>query len=259
MLGAIIGDIVGSRFEFNNWTGGKGFKLFVGTCEFTDDTICTVAIADAILKGKPYKESLLDWCRRYPHPMGGYGGSFSAWIHSDNPLPYDSFGNGAAMRVSPVAWAFYDREEVLTEADETAIVSHDHPEGRKGAQAVAYAIWYARTYGYHKEELFKYLGKFYPGWQRKVYPQGVFDETCQGTVPVAFQIIKNSYSFEDAIRNAILWGGDSDTLGAIVGSIAEAVWGIPWDIAKKALTYLPEEMAEVVDRFQFQYQNRFEL
>lgn len=259
MLGAIIGDIVGSRFEFNNWKGGSGFKLFVSTCEFTDDTVCTVAIADAILNNRSYKDSLLDWCRRYPHPMGGYGGSFSAWIQSDNPKPYNSFGNGAAMRVSPVAWAYDEKVEMLAQAKETARVSHDHPEGINGAQAVAYAIWYVRTFGYLTDPLFKNLSKFYPGWQRKQYPQGVFDETCQGTVPVAFQIIKASYNFENAIRNAMLWGGDSDTLGAIVGSIAEAIWGIPWDIAEKALSYLPEEMTDVVKRFWYEYQNRFSL
>lgn len=260
MLGAIIGDIIGSRFEFNNWTGGKGFKLFNGTCEFTDDTICTVAIAEAILENpdRPdFKWFLLDWCKRFPHPMGGYGGSFAAWIHSADPQPYNSFGNGAAMRVSPVAWAYDEKMEMLGHAQNTASVSHDHPEGIKGAQAVAYAIWYVRTLGYHKDELFKNLGKFYPGWQRKQYPQGVFDETCQGTVPVAFQIIKGSYSFEDAIRNAICWGGDSDTLGAIVGSIAEAIWGVPWDMAEKAMEFLPADMVEVVRRFRYKYQYRF--
>ena len=259
MLGAIIGDIIGSRFEFNNWTGGKGFKMFVGTCDYTDDTVCTIAIADAILKGIPYKDSLLQWCRRYPNPMGAYGSGFNAWLHSADPQPYNSGGNGSAMRVSPVGWAFDEKEMMLRHAKATAIMSHNHPEGVKGAEAVAYAIWYIRVYGYHKDMLFKYLGEFYPGWQRKQYPQGVFDGTCQGTVPVAFQIIKNSYSFEDAIRNAILWGGDSDTLAAIVGSIAEAIWGVPWDIAQKAVSFLPEEMVEVLTQFQCLYQNRFNV
>ena len=137
MLGAIVGDIVGSRFEFNNWQGGKGFKLFNDHySSITDDTICTVAIADAILSRTSYKESLLKWCRKYPQPMGGYGMSFAAWLRAEDPQPYYSFGNGAAMRVSPVAWAFADRNEVLREAERTASVSHDHPEGIKGAQAV---------------------------------------------------------------------------------------------------------------------------
>ena len=260
MLGAIIGDIVGSRFEFCNWIGGKGFELFHSSCSYTDDTICTVAIAEAILEdqNKPdFKWFLLDWCKRFPHPMGGYGGSFAAWIHSENPQPYNSFGNGAAMRVSPVAWAYDDKMEMLGMAHLTASVSHDHPEGIKGAQAVAYAIWYVRNFGYQKDELFKNLGKFYPGWQRKQYTKGVFDETCQGTVPVAFQIIKASYSFEDAIRNAICWGGDSDTLGAIVGSIAEAIWGVPFDLAQKASEYLPDDMMDVVWRFYNKHQNRW--
>lgn len=260
MLGAIIGDIVGSQFEFNNWKGGKNFKLFNDLrCDYTDDTICTVAIADAILnKAEDYGRSLHRWCRDYPNPKGGYGARFSQWVHSVDPMPYNSFGNGSAMRVSPVAWAFDDRDKVLEEAEKTAKVSHDHPEGIKGAQAVAYAIWYIRMYGYTPNKyLFNHLSDFYPEWQNMKFQRGLFDETCQGTVPLAFQIIKSSYSFEDAIRNAILWGGDSDTLAAIVGSIAEVIWGIPWDIAQKAVSYLPEDMIDVIKSFQRIYQTRF--
>lgn len=140
MLGAIIGDIVGSRFEFNN-TDRYDFDMFTRESTFTDDTICTIAIADAISSGKSYQDSLLEWCRRYPNPKGAYGGSFARWIASDNPQPYNSFGNGSAMRVSPVALAFDTLKEVQEEAKKTALVTHNHPEGIKGAVAVAHAIY----------------------------------------------------------------------------------------------------------------------
>ena len=138
MLGAIIGDIVGSKYEFNN-TFDYDFEMFSEGCDFTDDTICTVAIADAVLNKRSYQESLQDWCRRYPNPKGAYGGRFAAWVHSDNPQPYNSFGNGSAMRVSPVAWLFNDLSQVLKEAEKTALPTHNHPEGIKGAKAVAHA------------------------------------------------------------------------------------------------------------------------
>lgn len=144
MLGAIIGDIVGSRFEFNN-TDKYNFELFTKECSFTDDTICTIAIADAIVKGRSYRDSVLEWCRKYPHPMGGYGASFARWIASNNPQPYNSFGNGAAMRVAPVAYAFDDLKEVKKQAELTAAISHNHPEGIKGAVAVAHGIYILRT------------------------------------------------------------------------------------------------------------------
>lgn len=143
MLGAIIGDIAGSKYEFNN-TFDYDFEMFGEGCDFTDDTICTVAIADAILNGRNYQESLLDWCRRYPSPKGAYGGRFAGWIRSLDPQPYNSFGNGSAMRVSPVAWLFDDLSQVLEEAEKTAFPTHNHPEGIKGAKAVAHAIWHFR-------------------------------------------------------------------------------------------------------------------
>lgn len=150
MLGAMIGDIVGSKYEFNN-TFDYDFEMFGGGCDFTDDTICTVAIADAIQNGRNYQESLLDWCRRYPSPKGAYGGRFAAWICSLNPQPYNSFGNGSAMRVSPVAWLFDDLSQVLEEAEKTALPTHNHPEGIKGAKAVAHAIWYFRKSRFSEE------------------------------------------------------------------------------------------------------------
>ena len=150
MLGAIIGDIAGSKYEFNN-TFDYDFEMFGEGCDFTDDTICTVAIADAILNGRSYQESLLDWCRRYPSPKGAYGGRFAGWIRSLDPQPYNSFGNGSAMRVSPVAWLFDDLSQVLEEAEKTALPTHNHPEGIKGAKAVAHAIWHFRKNRFSEE------------------------------------------------------------------------------------------------------------
>lgn len=247
MLGAIIGDIVGSRFEFNN-TDKYNFKLFANGCSYTDDTICTVAVADAILSGKSYEERLHHWCRMFPHPMGGYGGSFARWVASDDPQPYNSFGNGSAMRVSPVAWAFNDLDKILSEAEKTAIVTHNHPEGVKGSVAVAHAIYHLRT-THDLAGLESVMNAYYPDFMSGNYTPGVFNETCQGTVPVCLKILISSSSFEDAIRNAISWGGDSDTIGAIVGSMAEAQWGIPRDIAMQALKMIAGNMVKVVNDF----------
>lgn len=247
MLGAIIGDIVGSRFEFNN-TDKYNFKLFANGCSYTDDTICTVAVADAILSGKSYEERLHHWCRMFPHPMGGYGGSFARWVALDDPQPYNSFGNGSAMRVSPVAWAFNDLDKILSEAEKTAIVTHNHPEGVKGAVAVAHAICHLRT-THDLAGLESVMNAYYPDFMSGNYTPGVFNETCQGTVPVCLKILISSSSFEDAIRNAISWGGDSDTIGAIVGSMAEAQWGIPRDIAMQALKMISGNMVKVVNDF----------
>ena len=253
MLGAIIGDIVGSRFEFNN-TKDFNFELFTNECSFTDDTICTIAIADAINRrntrkdGDPcYAANLLRWCRKYPNPMGGYGGSFARWIQSEKPQPYNSFGNGSAMRVSPVAWWFDTLEEVRAEAEKTALPTHNHPEGIKGAVATAEAIFLARKYG--KREMLMAMTNYYPQWVEPLLGRNRFDETCQGTMPVVFGIISKANSFEEAIRYAISVGGDSDTIGAIVGSIAEAIWGIPEHIYQKALEYLPGTMDVVISNF----------
>ncbi len=258
MLGAIIGDIVGSVWEFNP-TNDYAFELFTSRNQFTDDTICTVAVADALMHGKDIGDSLREWCRRYPHPMGGYGARFSQWIVSDAPKPYSSFGNGSAMRVSPVAWLCKGTQSVLDTARQSASCTHNHPEGIKGAQAVALAIHDALTIRatapqMGEEEINKALQQAlsitdYDINIKRQNVQNRFDETCQGTVPVAFWIVKQSNSFEDAIRKAVSLGADADTLGAITGSIAEAIWGIPQWMEKKALTYLPEDIRYVLDDF----------
>ena len=276
MLGAMIGDIVGSKYEFNN-TFDYDFEMFGGGCDFTDDTICTVAIADAILNGRSYQESLLDWCRRYPSPKGAYGGRFAAWIRSLNPQPYNSFGNGSAMRVSPVVWLFDDLSQVLEEAEKTALPTHNHPEGIKGAKAVAHAIWYFRKGKFTEESkdseneetkrlknenakaskdenetiqgFMSIARSYYEDFDTQVYPKGKFDETCMDAVPLSFYLLSQASSFEDAIRLAISHGGDSDTIGAIVGSIAEARFGIPQEMKEKALSYLPDDMKDIWKQF----------
>lgn len=254
MLGAIIGDIVGSPYEFNN-TSNPRFPLFSERSSFTDDTICTVAIADAILRDLDFGYALRLWCLRYPNPIGAYGGSFNAWLHSSNPKPYNSFGNGAAMRVSPCGWAFDSEAETLRAALESAAPTHNHIEGLIGASVVARAIFCYRGLGssfYASCLVEENYGDEW-NWEKHLPSPGVFDETCQGCVPLAFHILFQSDGFEDAIRQSVLWGGDSDTLAAIVGSLAEARWGIPEGIRNEAMSYLPEEMKEVVEKFEKTY------
>ena len=247
MLGAIIGDIVGSRFEFNN-TSDFDFELFTSACDFTDDTICTIAVADAALNGKPYEEAMLEWCRKFPHPMGSYGGGFSRWIHSAHPVPYNSFGNGSAMRVSAVGWLFDTEEEVLEQAKLSAEITHNHPEGIKGAQAVAMAIYLCRK-GMSKEAMLEVMRGYYPTFTEPRLGKNPFNETCQGTLPICLGIIERANDFEEAIRYAIAVGGDSDTIGAIVGGIAEAIWGVPYTIKAKALEYLPTDIMHIYAQF----------
>lgn len=272
----MIGDIVGSKYEFNN-TFDYDFEMLGEGCDFTDDTICTVAVADAILNGRSYQESLLDWCRRYPSPKGAYGGRFAGWIRSLDPQPYNSFGNGSAMRVSPVAWLFDDLSQVLEDAEKTALPTHNHPEGIKGAKAVAHAIWHFRksrfsekskdseneeTKGLKNENakaskdenetiqgFMSIARSYYEDFDTRVYPKGKFDETCMDAVPLSFYLLSQASSFEDAIRLAISHGGDSDTIGAIVGSIAEARFGIPQEMKEKALSYLPDDMKDIWKQF----------
>ena len=276
MLGAMIGDIAGSKYEFNN-TFDYDFEMFGEGCDFTDDTICTVAVADAILNGRSYQESLLDWCRRYPSPKGAYGGRFAGWIRSLDPQPYNSFGNGSAMRVSPVAWLFDDLSQVLEEAEKTALPTHNHPEGIKGAKAVAHAIWHFRKSRFSEESkdseneetkglknenakaskdenetiqgFMSIARSYYEDFDTRDYPKGKFDETCMDAVPLSFYLLSQASSFEDAIRLAISHGGDSDTIGAIVGSIAEARFGIPQEMKEKALSYLPDDMKDIWKQF----------
>lgn len=266
MLGTIIGDIVGSRWEFNP-TNDYNFEWLSNKNGYTDDTICTVAVADALLQGKSFGDSIHEWCRRYPHPMGGYGGRFLRWVHSDHPEPYGSFGNGSAMRVSPVAYWYSTEAEVLEAAKQTAECSHNHQEGIKGAQTVALAIFKAMQFNrhrhqeapYHIDEILNACVEF-SGYDINMPKSSVlnrFDETCQGTVPVALKIIGMATCFEDAVRMAVSLGADADTLGAIVGSIAESIWGIPLSMRQDFTKILPSDMQMVLLDFQHKRPDTF--
>lgn len=251
MIGAIIGDIAGSRFEFNR-TNRIDFELFTPQCDFTDDTICTVAIADAIMnRNNDFRGALLYWCNRYANPMGGYGWRFLEWL--SNPVPYDSMGNGAAMRVSPCSWLYDDYTDVMDAARKQSAVSHDHPEGIRGAQCVAYAILCARKGGFltttkHIAESTLHLFNYETDCDIEQF-RNVFYETMPETIPVVFWAFAGSSDYESAIRRAIAIGGDADTLGAITGSIAEAYWGVPRSLYDAAMDYLPDDMKTIVEQF----------
>lgn len=224
MLGAVAGDVIGSVYE-RRPIKTLDFPLFHAHSRFTDDSVLTIAIADAILQGMEYAEALKTYGRKYPN--AGYGGAFYKWIFAVESQPYNSWGNGSAMRVSPVGFAFATVEEVLHEAERTAIVSHNHPEGIKGAQATALAIFMARK-GLDKETIRTEIKRrFRYDLERTVddiRPSYRFDVSCQGTVPEAIIAFLDSHDYEDAIRKAISLGGDSDTLACITGAIAQAYY-----------------------------------
>ena len=262
LYGAIIGDTVGSVYEFDN-VKTKDFELFTPRSEFTDDSIMTIAVASALLRWKregtdlhrAVTEEMQRFGRRYPHPMGAYGGRFSQWLRSDDPQPYNSLGNGSAMRVSSCGLIAESLEEALDLARISAEVTHNHPEGIRGAQATAAAIYLART-GSGIREIRSYISSvFYPMDRTldEIRRDYSFNETCQGTVPEAITAFLESVSFEDAVRNAISMGGDSDTIGAITGAIAWAYYGrngMQPDMRSMAdQIRLPEDLQAVVDEF----------
>jgi ADP-ribosylglycohydrolase len=254
MLGAIAGDIIGSIYE-GSPIKTKAFPLFDERCRFTDDTVLTVAVADAILTGRSYRQSLWEIGRR--HPNAGYGGAFIRWLQSTDPQPYDSWGNGAAMRVSPVGFAFASEEEVLRQARMTAEVSHNHPEGIRGAQATALAVFLART-GSDKEGIRRRIAERF-GYDLgrtvdEIRPSYGFDISCQGTVPEAIIAFLDSESYEDAIRNAISLGGDSDTLACIAGGMAEGFYGgVGTGIERAVAARLTPDLLDIVQRFRASY------
>lgn len=252
MLGAIIGDIVGSIYEFVPHKS-KVFPLFSRQSTFTDDTVTTLAVAEALLNGgtaQDYIAAMRRLGRLYPDC--GYGLAFETWLERDEPAPYSSWGNGSAMRVSPVAW-FYDSLEAVEKGAETsAAVTHNHPEGIKGAQATAAAVFLART-GRDKQEILQYIEKRF-GYDLsltcdEIRPNYCFNETCRETVPQAIIAWLDSDCFEDAIRNAVSLGGDSDTLAAITGAIAQADYGIPPAIARQAYARLDEPLQRICTAF----------
>lgn len=260
MLGAIIGDIVGSRFEWDN-IKSKNFEFLSDDCYFTDDSVVSLAVARAILDCNGNYENLSNvavFCMQNigrPYRYCGYGDMFEQWIYSDNPKPYYSFGNGAAMRVSSCAFSADSLEQTKELAYKVTRITHNHPEGIMGAEATAVAIYLARD-GYKISEIRDYIHQNYYKMNfslaeiRSTYK---YDISCKGTVPQAIMAFLESRNFEDAIRNAISIGGDSDTLAAITGGIAEAYYGIPKKIRKKAVTYLDENLLGILNDFEEKY------
>ena len=254
MLGAIIGDIAGSKYEFSNLRTDR-FDLLSKGCSFTDDTVCTIANMDWLLHGDKKDplsatEYLRKWTRRYPY--AGYGGRFFQWIHSDHPRPYGSYGNGSAMRISPVAWAANNINELKELSDTFTGITHNHPEGLKGALTVATCIYMA-IHGSSKEEIKEYAIKQYPEIStlnlddlRRNYR---FNETCQGSVPQALYCFLTSNDYEDCIKTTISIGGDCDTTSAMSGGIAEAFYGIPDSLKMRVRDLLDSEMIKIVDEF----------
>ncbi len=261
MYGAILGDIIGSPYEFDMGNKSKEFELFDKRCEFTDDGVMSIAVAEGIMNaldgGKPVTSEIIASMRRFgeKYPNAGYGMRFLGWLHDEDPKPYNSLGNGSAMRVSSAAWLFDTLDEVRHAAKLSAEVTHNHPEGIKGAESTASAIFLART-GHTKDEIKKYIeDEFGYDLSRtcdEIRPNYHHVETCMETVPEAITAFLEGESFEDVIRTAVSLGGDCDTLTAIAGSIAEGFYGVPEELKAKCREYLTPDLLEVVDRY-----NRF--
>ena len=259
MYGAIIGDIAGSVYEFHS-TKKKGFELFTDKSRVTDDSVMTVAIAEALLDmtGEESREeikaafavSMRKWGRRYPN--AGYGKRFREWLQSDDLGAYGSYGNGSAMRVSPIAWFCEDIKDAVKMAGLSAEVTHDHPEGIKGAMATACAIHMARLDAPKwriRQAVENYFGYDLHRMTREIREDYSFDVSCQGSVPEAIIAFLDGDDYEDVIREAVALGGDADTQAAIAGSIAEVFYGIPENLIEEAGRYIPDDMKEVIDRF----------
>ena len=259
MYGAILGDMIGAPYEFDRGKKVKDFPLFSRGSQFTDDTVMTVAVANALMDTLGQDDdairaalvaSMQKWGRRYPD--AGYGGRFIGWLHSDDPKPYNSYGNGSAMRVSAAGWLGNTLEEVRRLARLSAGVTHNHPEGVKGAEATASAIFLARS-GKDKAEIRDYIVREF-GYDLsrtcdEIRPGYHHVESCQQTVPEAITAFLEGADFEDAIRTAVSLGGDCDTLTCIAGSVAEAFYGVPEDLVKVCRGRLSEDLLQVVDRF----------
>ena len=263
MYGAILGDIIGSPYEFDMGDKAKDFPLFSKRSEFTDDSVMTIAVAEAFLdvlevNAKPsddvIKELLVCKMKKYGklYPNAGYGVRFSWWLRTDTPEPYNSFGNGSAMRVSSVAWLFNSIETVRHAARLSAEVTHNHPEGIKGAEATASAIYLART-GYSKDEIRQYIENEFDYVLNRtcdeIRPDYHHVESCMETVPEAITAFLEGESFEDVIRTAVSLGGDCDTLTAIAGSIAEGFYGVPEELKTECMSRLPDDLKVIVQRY----------
>ncbi len=258
LRGAICGDVIGSLYEWRR-TKDYNFKLCTKFSRFTDDTVCSIAIADAITSDMDFTQSLQEWCQKYPN--AGYGGRFRHWIVSDNPLPYGSYGNGSAMRVSATGALTTSLDECLELSEKSATVTHNHPEGIKGAQSVALAIFLSlegKSKDYIKQELerrFEYdLSRDYDEIQ-KGYS---FQVSCQKSVPEAIIAFLISEDYESAVRRAVAYGGDADTQAAIAGSIAAAYYGeIPEFIINECMAKLPDEMKDVIAKVDNEIESRY--
>jgi ADP-ribosylglycohydrolase len=254
MLGAIAGDIIGSVFEFNP-TQRADFPLFTDESRFTDDTVLTAAVAFAIMTDGDYASAMRIFGRLYP--LAGYGAMFREWLMSPVPKPYNSFGNGAAMRVCPIGFAFGSVPEVLAEAKRSAACTHNHPEGIKGAQAVALAVFLARqgeAKDTIKQEIVTRFGYDLSRTIAEIKPNYSFNETCQRTVPEALTAFLEGRDFEETIRLAVSLGGDADTLACIAGGIAHAFAGeLPADVSRQVRARLPKDLLEIIDDFCAKY------
>ncbi|HNV01720.1 MAG TPA: ADP-ribosylglycohydrolase family protein [Vicinamibacterales bacterium] len=254
MIGAITGDVAGSVYERTR-PGAKAVPLLSSRSRFTDDSVLTIAVASAILHDEDYGSSIRKWARRYPY--AGYEGRFKKWMSNDEAGPYGSYGNGSAMRVSPVGWAFESLDRVLAEAERTAGPTHNHPEGVKGAQAVASAVFLART-GSTAAEVEDFLADRFGydcrGSLEKARREPHFDVTCQGTVPTAAAVAFEASGVEGAIRSAVALGGDADTIACIAGAIAEALHGgVPFDIQAGVFGRLDDTLRTVAVEFALKY------
>ncbi|MCR5502758.1 MAG: ADP-ribosylglycohydrolase family protein [Lachnospiraceae bacterium] len=261
MYGAILGDIIGSRFEFDRGNRSRDFKLFAPGCEFTDDSVMTVAVAEALMKADAGDdeptvkahliESMKKWGRSYPD--AGYGARFIHWVLSNDTKPYGSYGNGSAMRVSAAGWLYDSLERTREVARWTAEVSHNHPEGIKGAECTAAVIYMGRT-GASKEEIREYVIREF-GYDlsetlEEMRNRHKHDESCMDSLPKALRSFFDGNSYEDVVRNAVSLGGDTDTLAAIAGAMAEGFYGVPAELKEEGRNYMPEDMLNVAANFE---------
>ena len=268
MVGVVIGDIVGSVYEFDN-IKTKSFPLFSRWSDYTDDSIMSLAVAKAIMEYDAYPNKdkdtlrllLIDnmkrYGRRYPHPTGGYGGRFVGWLLSNDTKPYNSWGNGSAMRVAACGFAAKNLDEALKYAEISSAVTHNHPEAILGAKAVAGCVYLAKK-GHSKAEIKDFIEKGYYTLDKtidEIREDYKFTERCRDTVPQAIQAFLDSEDFEDAIRNAVSIGGDSDTIAAITGGIAEAFYGVPKQLSMVAIKYLPDDLLGILFDFESMYQS----
>jgi len=251
MIGAIIGDMVGSIYEFRNYKATDFEPFLSPSAHFTDDTIMTIAVADGLLNNRDPQESLRDWGRRY-WSNGGWGQRFASWLSTPDPQPYDSFGNGAAMRISSVAWLSDSYEDAMSNADRFTEISHNHPEGMKAARATVSAIWWARE-GLSADEIRqRIIETFEYDMNRttdEIRPTYFFSEASQKSVPEALICSLEGNSYEEVVRLAISIGGDSDTIAAIAGSVAEARFGIPEEFINQAKRLMQKDMLDIYEQF----------